>query len=260
MKQFSLMKLLRKIHEDENGTVSLETVLIIGAIAMADFDLPVSRWAGRGSRSYFNARAGRHHQRPRRRDAVIGRAPCWPRLLVLAFTFAAAVTDLLWNKIYNWNTYTGMAAALVWQRDGQRLDTAETRPSRLARAVGAIPWYESAIGLLICGGLMLVCLVLFSDIGGGDVKLMAMLGAWLGREKGIEAMLWTFVLAAACIALIGLIWKVGPLATAGRVGRLFASRLRLYWIAAAHRGRAAVAETADFHRPQCAGGGGDRGV
>jgi Flp pilus assembly pilin Flp len=34
MKHNSLMKLLRKIHEDENGTVSLETVLIFGAIAM----------------------------------------------------------------------------------------------------------------------------------------------------------------------------------------------------------------------------------
>jgi Flp pilus assembly pilin Flp len=34
MKQNSLMKLLRKIHEDENGAISLETVLIIGAIAL----------------------------------------------------------------------------------------------------------------------------------------------------------------------------------------------------------------------------------
>jgi len=34
MKMNSLMKLLRKIHEDESGTVSLETILIIGAIAL----------------------------------------------------------------------------------------------------------------------------------------------------------------------------------------------------------------------------------
>jgi Flp pilus assembly pilin Flp len=34
MKQNSLLKLLRKIHEDENGAISLETVLIIGAIAL----------------------------------------------------------------------------------------------------------------------------------------------------------------------------------------------------------------------------------
>ena len=34
MKQNSLTKLLRKIHEDENGSLSLETILIIGAIAL----------------------------------------------------------------------------------------------------------------------------------------------------------------------------------------------------------------------------------
>ncbi len=55
---------------------------------------------------------------------------------------------------------------------------------------------------------MLLCFVLFK-IGGGDVKLIAMLGALLGLEKGIEAMLWTFVLGG-CMALVVLIWRVGP--------------------------------------------------
>ena len=77
---------------------------------------------------------------------------------------------------------------------------------------------------------MVVCFVVFPGIGGGDVKLMAMLGAWLGWEKGIEALLWTFVLAAA-FALIGLIWKIGPLTALGRAGRLITSKLRLHWFA-----------------------------
>jgi Flp pilus assembly pilin Flp len=34
MKKSSLMKLLRRVHRDEEGAVSLETVLIIGAIAL----------------------------------------------------------------------------------------------------------------------------------------------------------------------------------------------------------------------------------
>ena len=34
MPQPSLLSLLRKVHQDEEGTVSLETVLIIGAIAL----------------------------------------------------------------------------------------------------------------------------------------------------------------------------------------------------------------------------------
>ena len=34
MKNNSLLKLLKKIHADEDGSVSLETILIIGAIAL----------------------------------------------------------------------------------------------------------------------------------------------------------------------------------------------------------------------------------
>ncbi len=34
MPQASLLSLLRKVHQDEEGTVSLETILIIGAIAL----------------------------------------------------------------------------------------------------------------------------------------------------------------------------------------------------------------------------------
>lgn len=34
MKKLSLMNLLRKVHENEDGAVSLETILIIGAIAL----------------------------------------------------------------------------------------------------------------------------------------------------------------------------------------------------------------------------------
>jgi prepilin peptidase CpaA len=54
---------------------------------------------------------------------------------------------------------------------------------------------------------MLVSYVLF-HVGGGDVKLLAMIGAFLGVEEGIEALLWTFVLGGiAGLAL--LIWRVG---------------------------------------------------
>ena len=34
MKNSSLMKLLRQVHQSEEGAVSLETILIIGAIAL----------------------------------------------------------------------------------------------------------------------------------------------------------------------------------------------------------------------------------
>lgn len=62
---------------------------------------------------------------------------------------------------------------------------------------------------------MLVCFVLF-QIGGGDVKLLAMVGAFLGIESGIESLLWTFVIGGAS-ALIILIWRIGFLKLAKRV-------------------------------------------
>ena len=34
MKKVSLLSILRKVHEDEEGAVSLETILIIGAVAL----------------------------------------------------------------------------------------------------------------------------------------------------------------------------------------------------------------------------------
>ena len=208
MKQNSLLNLLRKIHEDEDGAISLETVLIIGAIALPIliFLLKVGWPTVKQVLQPGHGRPRTTAATPRRSDRR--RAPCWPPSLLLAFTLAAAVTDLLWNKIYNWNTYGGIADGVgLCQRAGT---AASRRDDAMAVAGG---------DLLACGGLMVVCFVVFPGIGGGDVKLMAMLGAWLGWEKGIEALLWTFVLAA-CFALIGLIWKIGPLtaASAARCG------------------------------------------
>ncbi|MEK6247970.1 MAG: hypothetical protein N2C12_07310 [Planctomycetales bacterium] len=34
MKKVSMLSILRKVHEDEGGAISLETILIIGAIAL----------------------------------------------------------------------------------------------------------------------------------------------------------------------------------------------------------------------------------
>jgi len=53
MKNNSLMKLLRKIHEDEKGSLSLETILIIGAIALPILIfLLVKAWPS--IKQYFN--------------------------------------------------------------------------------------------------------------------------------------------------------------------------------------------------------------
>src|SRR5690606_1594695 len=98
-------------------------------------------------------------------------------VLLLILLLIAAVTDVTVNRIYNWNTYPGIAAAFAlhgWSSgwEGVRF---------------------SLEGFLACGVVMLLCFVV-SDIGGGDVKLIAMIGAFLGVQAGIEALLWTFVL------------------------------------------------------------------
>jgi prepilin peptidase CpaA len=122
-----------------------------------------------------------------------------PAVLVLLFTATAAVTDFRNHKIYNWTTYPGILVAF-----GVHLFT-DVGTSGWTGEYAALQ--DSLKGFAVCGGLMLVSFVFFG-VGGGDVKLMAMLGAFLGMERGIEALLWTFVLGAA-IGISILIWRLG---------------------------------------------------
>jgi len=130
-------------------------------------------------------------------------------VLLLGLVVVAAATDLSRHKIYNWTTYPGILVALAVNAAGW----------------GLVQWWDGLIGLLACGFLMLVCYVVFK-VGGGDVKLIAMLGAFLGPDRGIEAMLWTFVFGG-CMGLIVLIWRVGPARLAVRVFRQIVYTLRL---------------------------------
>jgi prepilin peptidase CpaA len=142
-------------------------------------------------------------------------------ILLLGLTLAATATDLARHKIYNWTTYAGMLAALGLNGLGSLLLAVGWVDEPRLQSLGWIPLPESLVGLLACGFVMLVCFVMFR-VGGGDVKLIAMLGALLGPQDGIEAMLWTFVLGA-CLGIIVLIWRVGPLRMIGLVFRRLAS-------------------------------------
>lgn len=116
----------------------------------------------------------------------------WAMLLLTA---VAAGTDVRRQKIYNWTTYPGILLGLALQ----------------FWAGGLAGFEDGLLGLLACGGIMLACFVFFPDLGGGDVKLIAMLGAGLGLEDGVLAMLWTFVIGFAA-GLAMLIWKTGAIA------------------------------------------------
>jgi prepilin peptidase CpaA len=125
------------------------------------------------------------------------------------------VTDVRRHMIYNWTTYPGLLAALAFSVTGSWLLSVNAVEEKTLEVLGWLPWWQSGMGLLACGLVMLVCFVMFR-IGGGDVKLMAMVGAFLGPYDGITAMLWTFVLGA-CVALIVMIWRVGALRVIGRL-------------------------------------------
>lgn len=117
-------------------------------------------------------------------------------LVLVGLLLVSTFTDIRHRKIYNWTTYPGMIVALLISgiATWMRADVING-PQTQADTLGILTWPDSLFGLLACGAMMIVCYVFFpGGVGGGDVKLIAMIGAYLGVMSGLEAMLWTFVL------------------------------------------------------------------
>ena len=69
---------------------------------------------------------------------------------------------------------------------------------------------ESVIGFAVSGGLfLLVYLISKNGLGGGDVKLMAAVGLYLGFRGAVPAMLYGTVLAALTGLALVLLKKIG---------------------------------------------------
>jgi len=80
-----------------------------------------------------------------------------------------------------------------------------------APTAGTVSWFESLLGIVVCGGLLLVVIVASGGgMGSGDMKLGAMLGAFLGWRLGLFALL--------VAVLVGGLVAAGLL-LAGRKGR-----------------------------------------
>lgn len=149
-------------------------------------------------------------------------------VVLVGLLLVSAFTDVRQHKIYNWTTYPGILAALAISGAATwfRVDVINGSQPQV-ESLGVSSWPDSVFGLLACGAMMIVCYVFFpGGVGGGDVKLVAMIGAFLGVMAGLEAMLWTFVLGG-CAALISLVWRFGFWTLATRTVKVAWYRLRV---------------------------------
>jgi prepilin peptidase CpaA len=112
----------------------------------------------------------------------------WPALCALVIAGIAAFTDLRARIIPNWLTLPAIVSGLVLHLSLGGLHGA------LLSVLAALLCFAPAYFLFVRGAL-----------GGGDVKLFAALGAWLGVRDGLELELTAFVLVAA-FALWSMAW------------------------------------------------------
>ena len=112
--------------------------------------------------------------------------------LVILVVIAAA-TDLRRGKVYNWTTYPAAGLGLLLN--------AVLQPAGLG--IGA-----AALGLLI-GFVPLFLGYAGGFLGGGDVKLMGAVGAFLGPWATLYALLYS-CLAGAFLSLMWIVYREGP--------------------------------------------------
>jgi prepilin peptidase CpaA len=124
-----------------------------------------------------------------------------PAVLLVILVIAAAVIDMRSMRIPNWLTVSGMLLGLAWNT-----------------ALGS-PFYIGflwALGGLATGLVLLLPLYVLRVMGAGDVKLMAMVGAFLGLPEILYAVLFTFILGG----VFALIYAVAHRSAGRMVGNV----------------------------------------
>jgi prepilin peptidase CpaA len=125
-----------------------------------------------------------------------------PRYSILfALLVAASISDCRHYKIPNWLTFGGSAFALIYS--------------------ALIPFsphlgFGWSMGGFALGLSLMLPLYLLGMMGAGDVKLMAMVGAFLGMTNTLYALLFVFV-SGGLAALVYALWHQSLLRMAGNI-------------------------------------------
>lgn len=111
------------------------------------------------------------------------------QIIFFLLLLATAVTDFVYKKIYNFITLPAIALGLIGNSvfggwDGLKF---------------------SLLGLLIGSGVFFLIFI-FGGMGGGDVKLMAAIGALMGSPFIVGAVFYS-ILVGGLLAIILMIWK-----------------------------------------------------
>jgi prepilin peptidase CpaA len=142
---------------------------------------------------------------------VVAEIPQVPSAVVLTAALAAAVTDVWKFKVYNALTLPLLLSGLMYH----------------GLTGGLHGLALSLIGML-CGGGVLIMFYLLGGYGGGDVKLLAAIGAWLGAELT----LYVFVISS----LVSGVYALVLILFYGKIGETW-KRWKVLWYRLAALGR-----------------------
>jgi len=122
----------------------------------------------------------------------------WQRtseIVLAAVLIAASVTELKAGKIYNWLTYPAILAGLAFGAGRGAVETGAAWDGFVNHALG----FALAFGVLFLAYLL-------GGMGGGDVKLMGAVGAFLGWPAALYATFYSFLVGAA-LGLVLMVWR-----------------------------------------------------
>ena len=147
----------------------------------------------------------------------LGRLGTWSGLVLVLLITVCSMTDLGSRRIPNWATYT----AFLWAFLLNAIDS--PGPAAGAGRLGGVGLGAGAAGAAVCFTVMLF-IYRVAGGGAGDVKLATALGALLGLDGGLHALVYTY-LAAGVAVVCWVVWTVGPVVLAASLARRVGSAL-----------------------------------